>query len=84
VRRAGAAALDLAYVAAGRLDGYWECKLKPWDVAAGSLMVTEAGGILTNHAGLPHSVYDHRILASNGVIHQEMLEVLKRTGGGGA
>jgi myo-inositol-1(or 4)-monophosphatase len=78
VRRAGAAALDLAYVAAGRLDGFWECKLKPWDVAAGSLLVAEAGGVLTNHAGLPYSVYDHRILASNGAIHQEMLEVLNR------
>jgi myo-inositol-1(or 4)-monophosphatase len=77
VRRAGAAALDLAYVAAGRLDGYWECKLKPWDVAAGSLLITEAGGTVTNHAGLPYSVYDHRILASNGLIHQEMLDVLK-------
>ncbi|HBG05427.1 MAG: inositol monophosphatase [Geobacteraceae bacterium GWC2_58_44] len=77
VRRAGAAALDLAYVAAGRLDGYWECKLKPWDVAAGALLITEAGGEVTNHAGLPYSPYDHRILASNGVIHQEMLEVLK-------
>jgi myo-inositol-1(or 4)-monophosphatase len=80
VRRAGAAALDLAYVAAGRLDGYWECKLKPWDVAAGSLLVAEAGGKLTNHVGLPYSVYDHRILASNGAIHDEMLEVLKREG----
>jgi myo-inositol-1(or 4)-monophosphatase len=76
VRRAGAAALDLAYVAAGRLEGYWECKLKPWDVAAGSLLVVEAGGRVTNHAGLPFSVYDHRILASNGAIHQEMLQVL--------
>lgn len=79
VRRAGAAALDLAYVAAGRLDGYWECKLKPWDVAAGSLLISEAGGTLTNQAGLPFSVYDHRIVASNGVIHQEMLEVLNRS-----
>ena len=77
IRRAGAAALDLAYVAAGRLDGYWECKLKPWDVAAGSLLVAEAGGAVTNHTGLPYSVYDHRILASNGVIHREMLDVLK-------
>jgi myo-inositol-1(or 4)-monophosphatase len=76
VRRAGAAALDLAYVAAGRLDGYWELKLKPWDVAAGALLISEAGGTVTNHAGLPYSVYDHRILASNGLIHQEMLEVL--------
>ena len=82
VRRAGAAALDLAYVAAGRLDGYWECKLKPWDVAAGSLLVAEAGGRVTNHAGLPYSVYDHRILASNGSIHEEMLRLLNRGGGG--
>jgi len=76
VRRPGAAALDLAYVAAGRLDGYWECKLKPWDVAAGQLLVAEAGGKVTNHAGEPFSIYDHRILASNGLIHGEMLEVL--------
>jgi myo-inositol-1(or 4)-monophosphatase len=78
VRRAGAAALDLAYVAAGRLDGYWECKLKPWDVAAGSLLVAEAGGEVTNHAGLPYSIYDHRLVASNHLIHEEMLEVLNR------
>jgi myo-inositol-1(or 4)-monophosphatase len=76
VRRAGAAALDLAYVAAGRLDGYWECKLKPWDVAAGQLLVAEAGGTVTNHAGAPYSIYDHRILASNGLIHDEMVAVL--------
>ncbi|GFE58039.1 inositol monophosphatase family protein [Geobacter sp. AOG1] len=76
VRRAGAAALDLAYVAAGRLDGYWECKLKPWDVAAGQLLVTEAGGMVTNHGGGAWSVYDHRILASNGLIHDEMVAVL--------
>jgi myo-inositol-1(or 4)-monophosphatase len=81
VRRPGAAALDLCYVAAGRLDGYWECKLKPWDVAAGFLLVAEAGGCVTNHGGLPYSVYDHRILASNGVIHQEMLQVLEKGGG---
>lgn len=72
VRRAGAAALDLAYVAAGRLDGYWECKLKPWDVAAGKLLVEEAGGRVTNHKGEPYSIYDHRILVSNGLIHEEM------------
>jgi len=77
VRRAGAAALDLAYVAAGRLDGYWECKLKPWDVAAGVLLVEEAGGEVTNHGGDPYSIYDHRIVASNGLIHGEMIEVLK-------
>ena len=78
VRRAGAAALDLAYVAAGRLDGYWELKLKPWDVAAGKLLVEEAGGMVTNHAGEAYSIYDHRILASNGLIHDEMLAVLTK------
>jgi len=76
VRRAGAAALDLAYVAAGRLDGFWECKLSPWDVAAGMLLVEEAGGTVTNHAGEPYPITDHRILASNGRIHQEMLQIL--------
>jgi myo-inositol-1(or 4)-monophosphatase len=76
VRRAGAAALDLAYVAAGRLDGFWECKLNPWDVAAGKLLVEEAGGIVTNHGGAHYSITDHRILASNGYIHQEMLHIL--------
>ncbi len=76
VRRAGAAALDLAYVAAGRLDGFWECKLNPWDVAAGKLLVMEAGGSVSNHAGFPHHLDDHRILASNGLIHREMLDIL--------
>lgn len=76
VRRAGAAALDLAYVAAGRLDGFWECKLNPWDLAAGKLLVSEAGGSVSNHAGFSHHLDDHRILASNGLIHQEMLDIL--------
>ena len=78
IRRAGAAALDLAYVATGRLDGFWECKLKPWDVAAGQLLVTEAGGKVTNYAGEPFLVHDHRILASNGLIHGAMTEILAR------
>ncbi len=78
VRRAGAAALDLAYIAAGRLDGYWEVKLKPWDVAVGALLVEEAGGKVTDHAGGSYSVYNHRILASNGLIHGEMVEVLAK------
>ncbi|NMC74726.1 MAG: inositol monophosphatase [Geobacteraceae bacterium] len=76
VRRFGAAALDLAYVAAGYLDGYWECKLNPWDTAAGKLLVAEAGGIVTDHAGGPHGTEEHRILASNGLIHREMIAVL--------
>jgi myo-inositol-1(or 4)-monophosphatase len=79
LRRAGAAALDLAYVAAGRLDGYWECKLKPWDVAAGMLLVEEAGGRVTGHDGGRYSIYDHRILASNGLIQEEMVAVLHGT-----
>jgi myo-inositol-1(or 4)-monophosphatase len=73
VRRFGAAALDLAYVAAGRIDGFWECKLKPWDVAAGMLLVEEAGGRVTGYSGESYSVYDHRILASNGLIHDQMM-----------
>jgi myo-inositol-1(or 4)-monophosphatase len=76
VRRFGAAALDLAYVAAGRLDGYWECKLNPWDTAAGKLLVVEAGGVVTDYSGAPHHTEEHRILASNGLIHREMLDVL--------
>jgi myo-inositol-1(or 4)-monophosphatase len=78
IRRAGAAALDLAYVAAGRFDGFWECKLKPWDVAAGKLLVEEAGGRVTGYDGAPYSVYNHRIVASNGLIHDEMLEIIGR------
>lgn len=76
IRRAGAAALDLAYVAAGRFDGFWESKLKPWDVAAGQLLVTEAGGVVSGFDGGDYSVYQHRIVASNGLIHGEMVEVL--------
>jgi myo-inositol-1(or 4)-monophosphatase len=79
VRRAGAAALDLAYVAAGRLDGYWECKLKPWDVAAGMLLVKEAGGKVTDYRGGPYTIYHSRIMASNGLVHEEMASVLQET-----
>jgi len=78
IRRAGAAALDLAYVAAGRIDGFWESKLKPWDVAAGELLVREAGGRVTAFDGAAYSVYNHRIVASNGLIHEEMLAMLAR------
>ncbi|HWI41430.1 MAG TPA: inositol monophosphatase family protein, partial [Verrucomicrobiae bacterium] len=78
VRRPGAAALDLAYVAAGRLDGYWESGIKAWDTAAGSLLVTEAGGRVTNYAAEPYSVYERRIIASNGLIHDEMAAILRQ------
>lgn len=77
IRRPGSAALDLCYLAAGRFDGFWELKLQPWDVAAGSLMVTEAGGKVTDFKGQPFSVYSEEILASNGFIHGEMLEVIQ-------
>jgi myo-inositol-1(or 4)-monophosphatase len=76
IRRAGAAALDLASVAAGRLDGFWELKLKPWDVAAGVLLVQEAGGTVTTFDGACYNPYNHRIVASNGLIHAEMVAVL--------
>lgn len=80
IRRAGAAALDLAYVAAGRLDGFWELKLKPWDVAAGVLMVREAGGRVTTFDGSAYEIDNHRIVASNGLIHEEMLLMLASAG----
>ncbi len=77
VRRGGSAALDLSYVAAGRLDGYWERGIKPWDVAAGILLVQEAGGEVTDYEGSPFDVYQSRIAASNGSIHEVMLQELK-------
>jgi len=77
-RRPGAASLDLACVAAGRFDGYWEMKLKPWDVAAGQLLVTEAGGTISNFDGGSLDIYGRETLASNGRIHAAMLEVLRQ------
>jgi myo-inositol-1(or 4)-monophosphatase len=76
VRRSGSAALDLCHVAAGRLDGFWELKLNPWDVAAGYLMVREAGGEVTNFRGDPGSIYEGEVIASNGLIHEEMIGVI--------
>lgn len=78
VRRTGSAALDLCYVASGRLDGFWELKLRPWDTAAGSLILTEAGGKLSDFSGKPFSIYDSEMLASNGKIHREMIDVLQK------
>jgi len=76
LRRTGSAALDLAYVAAGRVDGFWELMLAPWDVAAGSLIVTEAGGRVTGFAGNAFSLDSAETLASNGLIHDEMVTLL--------
>lgn len=76
IRRAGSAALDLCYVAAGRLDGFWELKLKPWDIAAGGLIVTEAGGFVSDFSGNTFSIWGNETLASNSRIHAEMVQVL--------
>ena len=78
VRRAGAAALDLAYTAAGRFDGFWEFKLNPWDVAAGLLLVQEASGRVTDFSGAPCDINKGEVLASNGRIHSQMMGVLNR------
>jgi myo-inositol-1(or 4)-monophosphatase len=78
IRRAGSAALDLCYVAMGRFDGFWELKLSPWDMAAGSLIVREAGGIVSDFKGGTFDIYSKEILASNGRIHDGMVEILKR------
>ena len=77
LRRDGSAALDLCYVAAGRLDGYWELKLHPWDVAAGNLIVAEAGGRTSDFAGRPSSGDGRQTVASNGHLHDAMVEALR-------
>ena len=78
IRRLGAAALDLCYVAAGRFDGYWEVSLQPWDVAAGKLIVQEAGGRITHYDGSERSVFNEdTVLATNGKIHEMMMTQLR-------
>lgn len=76
VRRLGSAAIDLCWVACGRFDGFYEHKLEPWDSAAGYLIVEEAGGKVTDFNGDKFSVYQHRVLATNGKIHDEMLRIV--------
>ena len=78
MRRTGTAAIDLCYIACGRFDGFWELKLNPWDTAAGKLIVEEAGGKITNYKGDPFSIYGQDLIASNGLIHDEMVGVLKK------
>ena len=80
VRRCGSAALDLCYVACGRFDGFWELKLKPWDVAAGALIVEEAGGRVSDFEGRTFDPFNQLALASNGLIHEEMRKVLEECG----
>ena len=77
VRRLGSAALDLCYVAAGRFEGFWEQHLKPWDVAAGALIVTEAGGRITGMDGSPFDPVAAHLVASNGAIHDQMLALIR-------
>ncbi|MBM4160759.1 MAG: inositol monophosphatase [Ignavibacteria bacterium] len=78
VRRLGSAALDICYVAAGRFDGFWEVSLSPWDVTAGFVIVREAGGTYTDFHGHPSTISTKRVLVSNGLIHEAMVEVLRR------
>ncbi|HBA26093.1 MAG TPA: inositol monophosphatase [Nitrospinae bacterium] len=78
IRRPGSAVLDLCYLAAGRFDGFWELKLYPWDMAASSLIVKEAGGMITDFKGGEFSIYKGEMLATNGLIHKEMIEILSR------
>jgi myo-inositol-1(or 4)-monophosphatase len=78
VRRDGAAALDLAYVAAGRFDGFWELQLSPWDLAAGALLIAEAGGQLSDLDGRPFDLFGHVCVASNGLIHDQIVATLAR------
>ena len=78
VRRDGSAALNLSYVAAGRFDGYWELKLNSWDMAAGALIVREAGGRITNLRGGRFDIYKNDVIATNGLIHAQMVKILKK------
>ncbi|RMD97393.1 MAG: inositol monophosphatase [Deltaproteobacteria bacterium] len=78
IRRNGSAALDLCNLATGRFDGFWEFDLHPWDIAAGMLIIEEAGGRLSDFSGAPITIEAKEILASNGHIHEEMLEVMRQ------
>jgi myo-inositol-1(or 4)-monophosphatase len=77
VRRDGSAALDLCYVAAGRFDGFWERRLKPWDTAAATAILREAGGLVTRFDGAPFSVFDREILAAGPKLHPAMISVFQ-------
>ncbi len=81
VRRLGSAAIDLCWVACGRFDGFWEYNLSPWDIAAGYLIVAEAGGMITNFDGRPYDVFDKETLATNGLIHADLLALIRNAEG---
>jgi myo-inositol-1(or 4)-monophosphatase len=78
MRRLGSASIDFCYVAKGVFDGFWEVYLHPWDVCAGKLIVEEAGGIVTDFSGNPITIHSKQFLASNGKIHKDMVEILKK------
>ena len=78
VRRLGAAAVDLCHIASGKVDGFWEFDLHPWDTAAGILIVSEAGGKVTKLDGSDYSIYNNEILATNGEIHQKMINEIQK------
>jgi len=80
IRRLGSAAIDLCWVACGRFDGFWEYNLNEWDVTAGYLIVLEAGGKVTDFDGSPYNVFEKQTLATNGLIHDDMLAVIKKGG----
>ena len=79
VRRCGAVALDFAHLAAGRCDGFWEIGLSPWDVAAGSLIIKEAGGTITDFAGEDDPIWTGNVVASNGHFHELILESVRKS-----
>jgi myo-inositol-1(or 4)-monophosphatase len=81
VRRLGSAAIDLCWVACGRFDGFWEYNLSPWDIAAGYLIVEEAGGKITNFEDRPYDVFDKETLATNGLIHADLLALIRNAEG---
>ena len=77
IRRTGSASTDLAWLAAGRLDGYWEARLAPWDVAPGWLMLREAGGTMTDYAGAAGSIWNGEVVAGNEIIQGQLLKLVK-------
>ena len=79
-RRFGAASLDMAYVASGRLDGYWERNLQPWDIAAGQIIVRESGGIVTGIEGHDNALTSKNVLCGNEFVHAELVKILKPLG----
>jgi myo-inositol-1(or 4)-monophosphatase len=77
IRRTGSVCIDLAWLAAGRFDGFWEAKLHPWDIAAGWLLLREAGGTVSDYAGTPGSIWNGEVVAGNETIHGQLLKAVR-------